>query len=123
MAGNQGFDGPIEAHVLLKDFHRHPFDRYVTLHEEQVSWPILQKPVYKTTLATTGHDKAYDKDYVSTMQQSRKMKQPLYHIQDMEPIMMTAGSPAGFGKLYDEPLVSAFTDKQLHMDVDWLGYT
>ena len=122
--GDKGADAAIEAHVLLKDWHVKPFDRFWTLHEEQQSWPINQRPVMKTTIGTIGHDKSYDKYYPSVMQQGARFKQQAYHIQDMEPIMMAAAPFAsGHGKVFADPEVSAFTDKQIAMDVDWLIYT
>lgn len=115
---------PIEAHVLLDDFHRKPYAKYATLHEERQSWPIHTKPVFKTTLGTSGHDKTYDKDYVSEMVPARGTGEPQYTIKDIEGEMMgeNHGDLRQGGFRHDDPTISVFTSKQIHMDVDLLQY-
>lgn len=113
-----------EAHVLLTDWRRKPFNSWLTLHEEQQSWPIDVKATQKITLGTTGHDKMYDRDYVSIMNAAKGKGQPQYKIKDIEPQMLNATAAFSMdGWLYADPISSAFTDKQISMSKDWLAYT
>ena len=113
-----------EPHVLMVDWKRKRFNKFTTVHMEQQGWPINTKAVMKTTLGTQGHDKMYDRDYVSLMKPARGTGEPQYHIQDMEPVMFNPRLEIGGGGgwVHEDPLTSAFTNKQFHMDVDWTKY-
>ena len=103
-----------EPHVLLEDWgRRKPFAKYVTLHEEQQSWPT-ENPRFQELGGTAGPPDRNHDVYTRALLARTPIR---YHIQDMEPTGVDVSGLLGDGKVREEPAMSVM--KLVQQGADW----